>query len=169
MNTLLVTGGGQKGYIAFHDVRKFSKKGSSSEFYMIDHHKKSINAAYVSPDGEYLVSVSQDNTVKVVKNYMDKTSSTFSLRHDNFTGRWLSTFRPCFDPKAPSTFVLGSMEHPRVVEVFSPTIIRDVLSLHRDAVLKSEFLGSVCSRNAFHHDLHLIAGCNSSGRVHIFR
>lgn len=169
MNTLLVTGGGPKGYIGFHDIRKLGKKGSSSAFHTIDHHKKSINAAYVSPDGEYLVSVSQDNTVKVVKNFLEQTSTAFSLRHDNFTGRWLSTFRPSFDPKAPSTFVLGSMEHPRVVELFSPAATKGGLSLNRDVVLKSNFLGSVCSRNAFHHDLHVIAGCNSSGRVHIFR
>lgn len=167
----MVTGGGPKGFIGFHDIRKLGKKGDSSAFHSIDHHKKSINAAYVSPDGQYLVSVSQDNTVKLVRNYLNKNSSSFSLRHDNFTGRWLSTFRPSFDPKAPSTFVLGSMEHPRVVEVFSPRISTktDDLSLHRDAVLKSEFLGSVCSRNAFHHDMTVIAGCNSSGRVHIFR
>jgi hypothetical protein len=33
----------------------------------------------------------------------------------------------------------------------------------------SEFLNSVCSRNAFHNTKHIIACGNSSGRIHVFR
>jgi WD40 repeat protein len=77
-------------------------------------HDKSINAGYVSPDGSSLVTVSQDSTVKVWQQPecngttclvppgskdSVKPSSVASLRHDNHTGRWLSTFHPAFDPK----------------------------------------------------------------------
>ena len=77
-------------------------------------HDKSINAGYVSPDGSSLVTVSQDSTVKVWQQpecngigclvplgskETVKPTSGASLRHDNHTGRWLSTFHPAFDPK----------------------------------------------------------------------
>ena len=34
---------------------------------------------------------------------------------------------------------------------------------------KGEWLNSVCSINAFHPTIPILAGGNSSGRVHIFR
>jgi WD40 repeat protein len=163
------------GVIALHDIRKMSgsrSKGSSSSLlHSVDQHSKSINAAYISPDGEFLVSVSQDNTVKVVRNFMGDKAATHTLKHNNVTGRWLSTFRTAFDPKAPSSFVLGSMVQPRRIEVFRPEYdgSKNTVSLMTDAVLEGEYLGSVCSRNCFHPSANIVAGGNSSGRVHIFR
>ena len=89
---------------------------------------------------------------------------------DNNTGRWLSTFRPVFDPKHPHAFIVGSMTQPRQIDVFIPSLLGNgALSLNSVLELKGEFLGSVCSRNACHTSLSVVAGGNSSGRVHIFR
>ena len=157
----------------------------------LDLHSKSINCATVSPDGQYLVSVSLDNTIKCSTNFLNTSVETTSqpskksrtmamdtplpvlssplktttLRHDNHTGRWLSTFRPAFDPKQGHCFSLGSMAQPRGIEVFVPTA--DHIKL--ECILRSDWLGSVCSRNCFHPYVPAILGGNSSGRVHLFR
>jgi len=92
-------------------------------------HAKSINAAYASPDGKYVLSVSQDNTIRCwdvqhavsvaagrsgkggggsgsnggkkppAKATQAQAVPYSSTAHDNHTGRWLSTFRPTWDPK----------------------------------------------------------------------
>jgi len=165
-------------------------------------HSKSINAAYTSCDGQCLVSLSQDNTIRVWMNFIDPTCNTTSnsavIRHDNITGRWLSTFRPAFDPKSPSTFTVGSMLQPRRVDIFhisSPssstsnaitdtstnrtksttpslndkTVVKQQSNIDMIHILSSQYLNSVCSRNAFHNTKHIIACGNSSGRIHVFR
>jgi WD40 repeat protein len=212
-NVLVCGGGGQARNISILDIRVVSGavkpsggvKASNSrkgELCNLLGHTGAINAAYVSPDGSAIVSVSLDNTVKLWSADMSiKTGDTGlvaptsfalaqSLPHKNETGRWLSTLRPAFDPKCPRTFVLGSMEYPRRIEVFDIEIgstkskansavssiskPKDTpsslpLSLHDRPVLQAEQLQSVCSRNAVHPSLCVVAGGNSSGRVHIFR
>jgi hypothetical protein len=109
---------------------------------------------------------------------MDSTSSSnskksnykvHSLRHNNHTGRWLSTFRPTFDPKQPHTFILGSMEHPRRIGIFSTSLINSLPSIISQCTIRDDNLNSVCSRNSFHPSIDIIVAGNSSGRVHIFK
>lgn len=45
---------------------------------------------------------------------------TFISRHDNFTGRWLSTFHARWDPKTSTCFGVGSMKNPRQVSLNKP-------------------------------------------------
>jgi WD40 repeat protein len=177
-NYFITASGGTGGMISIWDCRRLSMKAVN----VLSYHSKSINAATVSPDGRYLVSVSLDDTVKVSTDFLLASLGTkhdpvgvpglqtASVRHNNFTGRWLSTFRPVFDPKLSHTFVLGSMTQPRCIEVFTPSAtVKGSIRLDTTAVLRAEFLASVCSRNAFHPTLNVIAGGNSSGRVHIFK
>jgi WD40 repeat protein len=163
---LIATSGGTNGYVGIFDIRKSMKKAVST----LNDHSKSINAAYASTNGDVLVSVSQDNTIKTYHNYMNEKPSHVSTRHDNHTGRWLSTFRPTFDKKHPTAFILGSMDRPRKIEVFIPTVdtnhkVTNTLGVE----LKNEFLNSVCSRNCAHPTLDIIVGGNSSGRAHVFK
>jgi len=181
-------------------------------------HAKSVNAAYASPDGQYVLSVSQDNTIRcwgvqeaveeMAGDYEANASSSssssssgtagrkspvkskaassgrgqtilFSSKaHDNHTGRWLSTFRPLWDPKAPHSFFLGSMSKPRCLESFNVTSSGSGsgsssgsggISISSALCLLSEPLASVVSRNAVHPTLNIVAAGNSSGRVHVFR
>lgn len=157
-------------------------------------HSNSINGASISPDGQFLVSVGQDDTIKIWRNFMDSSKKEMkSYRHNNKTGRWLSTFRPEFDPKHPHAFWLGSMlNHPRrfelhvaldeVVEMApstngskkrkNPTAAMQSegeFGLHPSADLTAEKLSSICSRFCVHPTRDVIAGANSSGKVHLFR
>mmetsp|Transcript_471 Transcript_471/g.785 ORF Transcript_471/g.785 Transcript_471/m.785 type:complete len:574 (+) Transcript_471:11-1732(+) len=168
---IVSAGSGKAGSICIHDVRKAGK--SWKPLVEINEHSKSINAAVVSEDGHFCVSVSLDNTVRTWTNFTDPSvkPSCEVMRRDNHTGRWLCTFKPTFDPKFPSCFALGCMQKQRVVELFhieqSPSKSAPSTRLLRQ--IGSDSLQSVCSRNAFHPHLNVIAGGNSSGRVHLFR
>eukprot|EP01031_Cornospumella_fuschlensis_P029582 gene29582-35711_t len=179
----VVTGSTRSG-VAVHDLRKIGRK-TAEPVVTLDIHNKSVTGAYVSPDGKYIVSVSMDDTVKVTSNFLFAPSTisitpttkpspspqTTVIHHNNQTGRWLSTFRPSFDPKRDSVFVLGSMMQPRRMEIYNIGVGKadggpkvSVLS-H----LQSELLNSVCSRCCFHPTLEMVLGSNSSGKVHLFR
>jgi hypothetical protein len=87
-----------------------------------------------------------------------------SIRHDNMTGRWLTTFQAIFHPEL-DLFSVGSMSKPRCVEFFDPA----TASLHRS--ISADALTAVVSRMAFHprSDKLILAGGSSSGRVTIVR
>lgn len=126
--------------------------------------QKSVSSAYFSSSGRRLLTTSMDNRLSIFwcVSPGKEMKPTVSMRHDNQTGRWLTNFRAVWDPKNESYFVVGSMARPRQVEVFSVT------STHPLLCLRSEWLTSVCSINAVHPHAHVLAGANSSGRVHVW-
>eukprot|EP00605_Chrysophyceae_sp_TOSAG23-4_P001856 GSChrysophyteH1.ASY1.ANO1.2048.1 assembled CDS len=170
------------GQMSIYDIRMLPKSGSGvpKAVCQFSGHTKSINAAYASPDGHHIVSVSQDMTIRCWScpegGFLKSGNKPiFSHRpHDNHTGRWLSTFRPTWDPKSPHSFISGSMSKPRCVEIFDVIPANSessgkVARLSNPTVLRSDALASVVSRNATHPTMDIIACANSSGRVHIFR
>ncbi|CAN8028430.1 unnamed protein product [Ixodes persulcatus] len=84
-----------------------------------------------------------------------------SFVHNNMTGRWLTPFKAVWMPRCEDLFLVGSMEYPRRVEVFSSA----GTLLH---TLKGDSLTSICSLVDVHPDRFVVAGGNSSGRVHVF-
>lgn len=82
-------------------------------------------------------------------------------RHNNMTGRWLTPFKAVWMPGCEDLFLVGSMEYPRRVEVFS-----SAGTLQH--TLKGDSLTSICSLVDVHPDRFVVAGGNSSGRVHVF-
>ena len=91
-----------------------------------------------------------------------KVKPAKSIRHDNMTGRWLTTFQAVWHPKY-DMFGVGSMSKPRVVEIFAQEECQRAVG--------GEALTAVVSRLAFHprKDRIILAGGNSSGRVTIVR
>lgn len=110
-----------------------------------------------------------DDTVRVYKAPWEKEGEAPALvartAHGNNTGRWLSNFRPAFDPKHNDIFAVGAMRHPRAIDLFSAVDGRVVRSLQDGEVYQS----SVTSLHAFHPYADILAGCNSSGRVFVWR
>jgi WD repeat-containing protein 76 len=165
-NMVLTAGSGKGGQICLHDLRMVGKP-KFTHLKAFDVHTKSINAAYITGDGEHIVSVSQDDYVFLWYGFMGSSAPKISrMKHNNQTGRWLSTFKPSFDPKNLNSFLLGSMDRPRRLEVFEVNTKTHTLEML--TTLMGDALGSVQSRNAFHPRLNVIAASNSSGRVSVF-
>jgi hypothetical protein len=98
-----------------------------------------------------------------------------SIRHNNKTGRWLSTFMAQWHA-VHDVFCVGSMEQPRVMEVFlDPSNSNKKNSGARDPFGRVAFGGdamtAVTSRCCFHprSDQLIVVGGTSSGRVAISR
>lgn len=145
------------------DIRKFGKKKKKTikSLYTYDC-DRSVNSAFYSGSGQYVVATTMANRLEVWNDFGTKSDKPTRIRHDNHTGRWLTTFQAIFHPKYDNLFAVGSMQQPRRMEVFDATkgkVARVVPGLT-----------SVASRLAFHPgDRFMLAGGNSSGRVCLAR
>ncbi|CAL1292691.1 unnamed protein product [Larinioides sclopetarius] len=149
-----------KGFLSLWDLRKLQKKPVVE----VHHHRKVITSAFFSPvTGNSILTTSADDSLCLFD--CSKLGSALSLdtkaRHNNFTGRWLSTFKATWLPNTDDAFVIGSMEYPRRIEIFDNKL--DNIYNFQD-----EYLGCITSTNVFHPSLPVLAGGNSSGKVYIF-
>ncbi|KHJ41429.1 WD domain, G-beta repeat protein [Trichuris suis] len=126
-------------------------------------HGGSVSSAFFSPlTGNRLLTSSSDDLVivwDVTSLKGDMFANKAIASHNNHVGRWLTKFRPIWHPKDETLFITGSMNRPRVLEMYDDKA-RKVITL-RD-------LTTVCSINAFHGNLSLIVGGNSSGYISFF-
>ncbi|KAL7498192.1 hypothetical protein ACHAWT_006086 [Skeletonema menzelii] len=132
---------------------------------------KSINSAYFSPSGKRLLTTTMMDHLDILEDAhlasgAIKTPKT-RIKHDNRTGRWLSTFMARWHPTSFSgdeIFVIGSMAKPRQIEVFGGNggLLREI---------SGGALTAVASRCCFHPSAEklIVIGGNSSGRVTIAR
>jgi WD40 repeat protein len=133
---------------------------------------KSINSAFFSPSGTKLLCTTMANTIDIINEAHLQTGIFSSMqhfrriRHDNHTGRWLTTFQAQWHPLASEDlFVIGSMERPRRIEVFDGSSGNLIRGIEGDA------MNSVSSRCCFHSSQEklIVCGGNSSGRLIICR
>jgi WD40 repeat protein len=127
----------------------------------------SINSCSFNAGGSKLLAVGQSQRLHLFASPQvcsgGQLKPAHSLAHDNRTGRYLAVFHAAWDPRDDDAFVCGSMLQPRRIELFNAKDkIKLVLNLAGDG------LSSVCSRNAFHPTLDIVAGVNASGRLHLF-
>ncbi|XP_068131074.1 WD repeat-containing protein 76 isoform X2 [Hyperolius riggenbachi] len=157
-----VTGAGD---VAIYDVRQLSQKQTRPVVSLYGH-TRSVASAYFSPvTGNRILTASADDHIRVFDSSDlggPKIPLLTSIRHNNNTGRWLTRFRPVWDPKQEDCFVVGSMARPRQIEVYHES--GELTHCFWDA----EYLNSVCSINAMHPTRDLLVGGNSSGRMHVF-
>jgi len=157
---------GLDGTVKLWDIRKFgtpTKKRSQkpiAEYFS----SKSVNSAFFSPSGKTVVSTTMADYLDLfdnihLSNKGSKTKPIRKIRHNNATGRWLSTLMAKWHP-ALDMFVVGSMRKPRTIEVFDQ-------GGNELAALQGDALTAVCSRCCFHPspDTLTILGGNSSGRI----
>ncbi|ETE69439.1 WD repeat-containing protein 76 [Ophiophagus hannah] len=132
--------------VSIYDARHL--KSRSQPVVALNGHSKSVASAYFSPvTGNRIVTTCADDT----------------LRHNNNTGRWLTRFQAVWDPKRDDCFVVGSMTRPRQIQAFHTS--GELLY----SFLNEDYLNSVCSINSWHPTRFLVAGGNSSGRLHVFK
>jgi len=131
---------------------------------------RSINSAYFSPNGTKLLTTTQSNTLDIYEGAhlaSGVVKPMNSIRHDNQTGRWLSTFMARWHPGTFSDqemFVVGSMQQPRTIEIFGGDgeLMREI---------RGDALTAVASRCCFHPNANkpIVIGGNSSGRLTVAR
>jgi hypothetical protein len=138
---------------------------------------KSVNSAFVSPSGRFVVCTTMANRLDLLEDVHlassssggggNKTPATLQASkrvvHDNMTGRWLSTFMAQWHPSL-DVFCVGSMLKPRCVQIFDAhgTCLQSATG---------SAMTAVASRCCFHpsEDRITIVGGNSSGRVTVVR
>ncbi len=127
-------------------------------------HTKAISSAFFCPVGGNVVNtVCYDNKIRLydINQTGAEIRPSWSVAHNNQTGRWLTTFKTEWHPRRDDLFFVGSMQHPRQIEAFSA-------KGEMVATLKGNYLASVCSIVKCHPSLDVVVGGNSSGRVHVF-
>merc|ERR1711871_67475 len=143
----------------------------------------SINSAFWSPTGAHVVSVCQDNILRVFDGLQlrnsahsdppkqtstaasappESVSAAYAPHHNCRTGRWLTKFQARWDSQNPDCFVIGSMNQPRCVEVYNAR------SKCKQMRLRHAYVGSVQSLTIFHPKQTVLGTANSSGRVYIW-
>lgn len=84
-----------------------------------------VNHVAVSPDGQYMVCVAQDDTLStwrcedVLKGTAIQPQKRSYFVNNSDNRKWLSTIRPVFDQTQPHSFVIGSMEDERCINFFT--------------------------------------------------
>jgi WD40 repeat protein len=165
---------GLTGIVQLWDVRKIPTLSSREKPKPISSQQaggRSINSAYFSPSGRRLLTTTQSNKLEIfVDAHLSKGAMMMpkrSVRHDNQTGRWLSTFTARWHPGLSDDgeiFVVGSMSRPRSIEIYDHDggLLREI---------RGDALTAVASRCCFHPDPNrlIVVGGNSSGRVTIAR
>nr|XP_045614414.1 WD repeat-containing protein 76-like isoform X2 [Procambarus clarkii] len=126
-------------------------------------HGRNITGLEFSPlTGNSLISTCMDDNLRFISCDLTNLVVEQKIRHNNQTGRWLTTFKARYVPFREDLVVVGSLLQPRRVEVWGC-----------DGQLKYEFMGeffgSVASIVALHPTQPILAGCNSSGKVHVFK
>jgi WD40 repeat protein len=79
---VITAGAGKKGMICIHDIRSLGENNQKA-LVSIDQHLESIFSANVSPDGQFLLSVSQDNTLRTWKSFCDPNMFSRTLSSNN--------------------------------------------------------------------------------------
>ncbi|PNF25037.1 hypothetical protein B7P43_G06982 [Cryptotermes secundus] len=144
------------------DQRYLNKKSPDPVCNLV--HPKGLTSAFFSPAGKYVVTTCNDDRLRVydVTNMITTRPNVIAgIKHNTHTGQWLTTFKATWHPQRDDVFVVGSMEQPRGILLYSCKGER----LHK---LMDENLASVCSVCAFHPTQEIVFGGNSSGRVHVF-
>ena len=153
------------GELKVWDVRMLSAKKPTP--LAVCGHQKSIHGFDFSADGLKACTVSYDNTVA----FWDlaktpKAPACVRVTHDNQTGRYLTPFKPIFDPHAPhDVIVVGSMAKPRAIDLVQAKAPHYLIKLND----KMTVFHAVTSIHAVHPAHHIIAGANNSGRVSLWR
>ncbi|XP_068962020.1 WD repeat-containing protein 76 isoform X1 [Petaurus breviceps papuanus] len=151
--------------VHIYDLRYLKSKGMKPLISLTEH-MKSLASAYFSPvTGNRVVTTCADDNLRVFDTSCMSSEIPLltRVRHNNNTGRWLTRFRAVWDPKQEDCFIVGSMARPRSIDVFheSGELVHSFMD--------GECLASVCSISVMHPTQNILAGGNSSGRIHVFK
>lgn len=121
-------------------------------------HGRAVHSAYFSPSGSCLATTSLDDTIGVIcgVNFEDK----FMIPHDNWTNRWVSTFRAVWGWDDTYLYI-GNMK--RRVDVLSVTQKKMVHTME-----SSNMSAIPCRYDAHPCAVGMLAGATSGGQIYIW-
>lgn len=127
-------------------------------------HPKTLTGCFFSPAGNYLLTTCNDDRLRAYDTSKFRTEVpkvVMNIAHNNHVGRWLTTFKAKWHPLREDTFFIGSMMHPRRVQLYGihGKIIHDLMDPELQVVLP------VCE---FHPTQLAFVGGSSSGRMYAF-
>jgi len=145
------------GSVCIWDLRRLSKVEPQAVHKL--HFKRSVTSAYFHPqDTTKLISTCYDDNVRIHYN-MNRSMEDHrhvELSHNNQTGRWITNFKACWDPKSDMA-VVGNMN--RGIDLISSKDGRITRNI------TSEWLTSQPAVNAFHPNLDVVVSGNASGKI----
>lgn len=148
-------------------------------------HSRAVRGCDWTKDGRALCSVSYDQSLRIY--HQDALLSSngakancVKIDHDNRTGRYLTPFKPLFDPHAPEpVVVLGSMQQPRRIDLIRapPSARRGIDAANNKLATclvhqlhdNGDVFRAVTSIHDVHPTHHVIAGINNSSRISVWR
>nr|XP_024215212.1 WD repeat-containing protein 76-like [Halyomorpha halys] len=143
-----------------YDIRQCSARKAIPVIEM--DHKKGLTSAFFSPAGDQVLSTSNDDCVRIYSiSHFYKASLKKTIPHNNHTGRWLSVFKAMWHPSRNDVFFIGSLLNPRRIQIYNNNgkLISE---------LRNEAMTTISPVLSAHAVLPIIAGGNSSGKVHVF-
>ncbi|XP_068586671.1 WD repeat-containing protein 76 isoform X2 [Cebidichthys violaceus] len=161
----------QKQYFAVAENRvvniydsRYLKKTKSQPVSGLHGHSLSISNAYFSPrTGNRVLTTSTDQRMRIYDTSAMTTESPLlkSIRHIMHTSLRWTRLSAMWDPKQENCFVVGSMSHTRMVQVFHE---RGRL---QHSFTDSENLLTKLQVTAFHPTRNALLGGNASGYLHV--
>lgn len=167
LNENLVATSSSDGTLATWDRRSIKTKGNKP--LSTAKASKTIVKSFFSPlTGNKLLMTSQDHYISVFdvnRNGVVQSPTRHPIKHENYYGRWLTTFRAMWDPKTDHSFVSGSMAIPRRLDMFTCNEDKNKVSSYN---LKDESLTFISSVNVFHPQLDIMASSNTTGKMYLW-
>jgi len=138
-------------------------------------HTLAVTAARFSPSGTRLLTTCNDNLLRVFSSddagWAARSKvledACVAIKHNNNTGRWLTAFEAEWLPGSDETFVSGSLEQPRGIDVLRTD--GGGGGVHAVGRLLDDNVGSVLSLLAWHPTAPVLAASNASGKVFLWR
>ncbi|KAK9741107.1 hypothetical protein RND81_03G082200 [Saponaria officinalis] len=146
------------GLACLWDLRKMDVKHSEPISLQSLVHKRAVHSAYFSPSGSSVATTSVDDNIGVIcgVNFEDK----FMIPHDNWTNRWISTFRATWGWDDTHLFI-GNMK--RRVDVVS---VNQRKTIH---TLESPLMSAIpCRYDAHPCTVGMLAGATSGGQIYLW-
>lgn len=144
------------------DLRRLKKK--KEESLKVFKHSRSVQSAYFSPGGHMVATTSLEDTVRIFGG--DDFGNSHSIKHNNQTGRWLSTFKAIWGWNDTSLFI-GNMK--RAIDVISVDASDSSLLASNSALLESEHMTAIPCRFSLHpYKVGHLACASSGGKVFLW-
>lgn len=126
-------------------------------------HDKTVSSAVFDPiKGQKIVSVGFDDKVCILEfEGKSKITKLKKFYHANNTGRWLTKFQAKWHPASDELFFIGSMAHPRRVEIYN-------VNGTMEKTLSDDNIASIQSLVEFHDAEKALVCGNGSGYCYIY-